>query len=43
SLSSSGPDSDGGVINLAISLPLCLVGAFDLVEKDGFGAGAYDL
>ncbi|GKB65706.1 hypothetical protein Tco_0921892, partial [Tanacetum coccineum] len=43
SLSSSESDSDGGVTGLAISLPLCLVDVLELVEKDCFGAGAYDL
>nr|GEX28202.1 hypothetical protein [Tanacetum cinerariifolium] len=43
SLSLSDPDSDRGVTGLAISLPLCRVDAFDLVEQDCFGAGAYDL
>nr|GFA35763.1 hypothetical protein [Tanacetum cinerariifolium] len=36
SLSSSEADSDGGVIGLAISLPLNLVDALDLVEDDRF-------
>ncbi|GJV47903.1 hypothetical protein Tco_1438115 [Tanacetum coccineum] len=43
SLSSSEADSDGGVIDLAISLPLCLVGALDLVKDACFDGGAYDL
>ncbi|GKC74842.1 hypothetical protein Tco_1120725 [Tanacetum coccineum] len=36
SLSSSEADSDEGVIGLAISLPLCLVDALDLVEDACF-------
>ncbi|GJQ91125.1 hypothetical protein Tco_0002264 [Tanacetum coccineum] len=40
SLSSSKADSDGGVIGLAISLPLYLVDALDLVEDDYFDGGA---
>ncbi|GKF77493.1 hypothetical protein Tco_0229963, partial [Tanacetum coccineum] len=43
SLSSSKADLDGGVIGLAISLPLNLVDALDLVEDDYFDGGAYDL
>nr|GFA34499.1 hypothetical protein [Tanacetum cinerariifolium] len=41
SLSSLEADSDGGVIGLAISLPLNLVDALDLVEDDWFDVGAY--
>ncbi|GKC70444.1 hypothetical protein Tco_1116327, partial [Tanacetum coccineum] len=36
-------DSDGGVIGLAISLPLNLVDALDLVEDACFDVGAYGL
>nr|GEX11605.1 hypothetical protein [Tanacetum cinerariifolium] len=36
-------DSDRGVIGLAISLPLYLVEALDLVEDDCFDGGVYDL
>ncbi|GKA73639.1 hypothetical protein Tco_0779941 [Tanacetum coccineum] len=36
SSSSSKADSDGGVIGLAISLPLNLVDTLDLVEDDCF-------
>nr|GEY28304.1 hypothetical protein [Tanacetum cinerariifolium] len=36
-------DSNGGVIGLAISLPLYLVDALDLVEDDCFDGDAYDL
>ncbi|GKG13278.1 hypothetical protein Tco_0350238, partial [Tanacetum coccineum] len=36
-------NSDGGVIGLAISLPLYLVDALDLVEDDCFDGCAYDL
>ncbi|GKG21724.1 hypothetical protein Tco_0384319, partial [Tanacetum coccineum] len=36
-------DLDGGVIGLAISLPLYLVDALDLVEDDFLDGGAYDL
>nr|GFB19867.1 hypothetical protein [Tanacetum cinerariifolium] len=43
SLSSSEADLNGGVIGLAISLPLYLVNALDLVEDDCFDGGAYDL
>nr|GEW85243.1 hypothetical protein [Tanacetum cinerariifolium] len=43
SMSSLEADSYGGVISLAISLPLCLVDAFDLVEDDCFDVGAYGL
>ncbi|GJX89855.1 hypothetical protein Tco_0343181, partial [Tanacetum coccineum] len=43
SLSSPEADSDGGVIGLAISLPLCLVVAFDLVGSDVLDVGAEDL
>nr|GEZ80605.1 hypothetical protein [Tanacetum cinerariifolium] len=39
SLSSSKVDSNGGVIGLAISLPLYLVDALDLVENDCFYGG----
>ncbi|GKF02157.1 hypothetical protein Tco_0029080 [Tanacetum coccineum] len=37
--SSSEPNSDGGVIGLAISLPLYLVDALDLVEDACFNGG----
>ncbi|GKF84581.1 hypothetical protein Tco_0249479, partial [Tanacetum coccineum] len=43
SLSFSEADSDGGVIGLAISLPLCLVVAWDLDGSKTFDVGAYDL
>nr|GFD00470.1 hypothetical protein [Tanacetum cinerariifolium] len=43
SLSSSKADSNGGVIGLAMSLPLNLVEALDLVEDDCFGVDAYGL
>ncbi|GJW61389.1 hypothetical protein Tco_0110724 [Tanacetum coccineum] len=39
SLSSLEADSDGGVIGLAIYLPLYLVDALDLVENDCFDGG----
>nr|GEZ86985.1 hypothetical protein [Tanacetum cinerariifolium] len=42
-LSSSEAVSDGGVIGLAISLPLCLVDVCDLDEIEGFCNGADDL
>ncbi|GJT28199.1 hypothetical protein Tco_0908474 [Tanacetum coccineum] len=42
-LSSSKADSDRGVIGLAISLPLYLVDALDLVEDDCFDDGSYGL
>ncbi|GKF99193.1 hypothetical protein Tco_0297976, partial [Tanacetum coccineum] len=41
-MSSSEADSDGGVIGLAISLPLYLVVAWDLVGSEAFDVGAYD-
>ncbi|GJX92454.1 putative ribonuclease H-like domain-containing protein [Tanacetum coccineum] len=43
SLSSSEADSNGGVIGLAISLPLNLVDALDLVEDDFFSPPKIDL
>nr|GFD19559.1 hypothetical protein [Tanacetum cinerariifolium] len=36
-------DSDGGVISLAISLPLNLVDALNPVEDECFDVGAYGL